>query len=689
MKRKIVTLLCGVMVTAMVLTACGSASASETSTTETIAEAISDGSETDMSQYAGTTIYGEAASVEDSAVTLSLGSWDEDSREFTASGDSLTVEVSDDVSISMNMSGGPGGDGEVPDKPGDASGDNNDPAGGNEQSPEKSGDDNGQPNGDGEAPEKPDGNNANGDAPEKPDGDNTNGDAPEKPDGDNTSSDAPEKPDEDNANSDAPEKPDGDNAIGAPSDMGDMTLSVSGLSEGTVLSITFDEEGNVSEVSILSGMDMSAMGGPGGAASGVDSYTAVNEYTEDTEISGESYSSTGVDENAILVSNGANVTLSDITVDRTSSDSIGGDSSSFYGVGAAILTTDGTTTIDGATITTDAAGGAGVFSYGDGITYVSNSTITTKENTSGGIHVAGGGTLYANDLTVETNGESSAAVRSDRGGGTMVVDGGTYTSNGVGSPAVYSTADITISNATLTATGSEAVCIEGLNSLRLTDCDLTGSMQDLSQNDCTWNVILYQSMSGDSEVGNSTFQMVGGSLTANNGGMFYTTNTESTFILSGVDITYAEDNDFFLKATGNSNQRGWGTSGANGADCHFTAIGQDMEGDVIWDSISQLDFYMTSGSTLTGAFIDDETAAGNGGSGYSNLYISEDSTWVVTADSTLTSLYNAGTIVDEAGNVVTIQYADGTIALQGTSDYTITVDSYSTSVDLSGASTID
>ena len=32
-------------------------------------------------------------------------------------------------------------------------------------------------------------------------------------------------------------------------------------------------------------------------------------------------------------------------------------------------------------------------------------------------------------------------------------------------------------------------------------------MSDDEQNDCTWNVILYQSMSGDSEAGNSTFEM--------------------------------------------------------------------------------------------------------------------------------------------------------------------------------------
>lgn len=118
-------------------------------------------------------------------------------------------------------------------------------------------------------------------------------------------------------------------------------------------------------------------------------------------------------------------------------------------------------------------------------------------------------------------------------------------------------------------------------------------MSDLSQNDCTWNVILYQSMSGDSAVGNSTFEMVEGTLKAQNGGMFYTTNTESTFVLSGVAIENAADSDFLFQCTGNANHRGWGTAGKNGADCHFTGIGQVLEGTVIWDSISRLDFYLT------------------------------------------------------------------------------------------------
>ncbi|WP_368357187.1 hypothetical protein [Ruminococcus sp. RTP21358st1_A5_RTP21358_211008] len=567
---------------------------------------------------------------------------------------------------------------------------------------------------------QPGGDGQNSDAPEKPEGDDqsadsSDGEAPEKPEGDDQSADssdggAPEKSEGDDQSADssdgeAPEKPDGDARDGgAPEENGQSAeaeeISLSDIQEGDTVSVTLDEDGNAASITVMSmemggqggpggdGQGAPGQGGPGGQSQGVDSYTAVNEYIEDTTVSNETIESTGTDENAALISSGANVTLDNDTITRTSADSQGGDNSSFYGVGAAVLATDGTAYVKDGSVTTDAAGGAGLFAYGDGTVYASDTTVKTAQDTSGGVHVAGGGTLYGWNLDVETNGESSAAIRSDRGGGTMVIDGGNYVSNGVGSPAIYSTADIAVSNATLTANGSEAVCIEGLNSIHLYDCDLTGNMSDLDQNDNTWTVILYQSMSGDSEVGNSTFQMDGGSLTSENGGVFYTTNTESTITLNNVDINYNDENEFFLQCTGNTNQRGWGQSGANGADCHFTGISQDMQGNVIWDSISDLDFYLTDGSSLTGAVVDDESYAGEGGEGYCNVYVSADSTWTVIGDSTVSSLENEGTIVDSNGKTVTIQGTDGTVYVQGDSEYTITTGSYSDTADLSGATAI-
>ena len=491
----------------------------------------------------------------------------------------------------------------------------------------------------------------------------------------------------------APEKPDGevpDSNGQAPDGAGQTEeITLDDIKEGDVVAITLDDDGNAATITVQS-MDMGGgQGGPGGQASGVDSYDAANEYSEDETVSDTSLESTGTDENAALVSNGAEVTFSNDAISRTSSDSQGGDNSSFYGVGAAVLATDGTAYVKDSTVTTDSKGGAGLFAYGDGTVYAADTDITTQQDTSGGIHAAGGGKLYAWDLNVETNGESSAAIRSDRGGGTMVVDGGTYTSNGVGSPAVYCTADIAVNNAELTANGSEAVCIEGLNSLRLYNSNLTGNMSDDDQNDTTWTVILYQSMSGDSEVGNSIFQMDGGTITSKNGGLFYTTNTECTIALKDVDITYNDDSEFFLQCTGNNNQRGWGQSGANGSDCNFTADSQDMKGNVIWDSISDLDFYMTNGSTLEGAFVNDESNAGNGGDGYCNVVIDKDSTWTVTGDSTIRSLSNAGTITDADGKTVSIVGTDGTTYVEGDSDYTITVGSYQDSADTSASTTVD
>lgn len=476
----------------------------------------------------------------------------------------------------------------------------------------------------------------------------------------------------------APEMPEGENP--------DADLTWEDIQEGDTIAAVVDADGNAETIYLLSGnMGQPGGGQMGGGTQAVDSYDAAVSYTEDTETDGETYASSETDENAILVSEEAEVTIKNASITRSSSDSTGGDTSSFYGVGAALLTTSGSAYISDSTIETDAAGGAGLFAYGEGTVYAADTTISTALDTSGGIHAAGGGTFYAWNLTVDTQGESSAAIRSDRGGGTMVIDGGSYTSNGIGSPAVYCTADIAVNGAGLTANGSEAVCIEGLNSLHLYDCQLTGNMGEDERNDCTWNVILYQSMSGDSQVGNSTFEMSGGTLTAENGGMFYTTNTESTITLSNVEIQYSADNPFFLQCTGNNNQRGWGNSGANGADCLFTALSQEMQGDIIWDSISNLDLYLTEGSILEGAVCNDETWAGEGGDGYCSVYISEDSTWRVTGDSTLTNLYCAGSIVDENGETVTVAGTDGTVYTEGTSSYTITVENYEASADISGA----
>lgn len=403
-------------------------------------------------------------------------------------------------------------------------------------------------------------------------------------------------------------------------------------------------------------------GGFGGSDT-VTQGTSATTITEGGTYSSTSYSSTGDDENALRI-DGATVTLDSVTVDKSAGYSSNTEDGDFYGQNVALLATNGANvTIKNATVNSSAQNGNGIFSYGTGTTVnVSDSTITTTADNSGGIQTTGGGTTNAANLTVNTSGNSAAAIRSDRGGGTVVVGNGTYTSNGYNSPAVYSTADVTVSNASLTANNSESLVIEGKNSIKLNNCDVSGNMSSTegsSSDENVHNVMIYQSMSGDAEVGTSEFDMTGGSLTGNNGDMFYITNTHSIINLSNVDITNKDADAYLMRVTGNSAARGWGKAGANGAQVEFTASNQTLNGDIAVDTVSTLNMTLTDSSDFTGTInIIDNAQNGTAVDNNAVVTIDSDSTWTLTGDCTVTSLENNGTI-NFNGHTITL--ADGTV----------------------------
>ena len=513
---------------------------------------------------------------------------------------------------------------------------------------------------------------------EAPNGEAPDGQPPEKPDSDTSNSQPPEKPDGDASNSQPPEMPDGQAPNGRMPGGRTVTVDTSnaiitrGGAEVTVKDISVGDKVSVSakdgELSYTES-DAAPGSAPGGAPGGfggsseVTQGSSANTISTGGEYSGESYSSTGDDENALRI-DGAAVTLSDVTVSKSAGSSSNPENGDFYGVNAAILATNGATVdIKDSDISSSAQNGNGVFSYGSGTTVnISDSTINTTADNSGGIQTTGGGTTNASDLTVTTAGNSSAAIRSDRGGGTVNVDGGSYTSNGYNSPAVYSTASITVKNAELTANSSEALVIEGKNSITLENCTVSGNMSDTegaSSDENVHSVMIYQSMSGDADVGTSEFSMTGGSLTSNNGDVIYVTNTHRIIKLSGVEITDADGEGCFMRVCGNSGSRGWGQAGSNGAQVEFTADGQDINGDIIVDSISTLDMTLTNGSCFTGRI----SIAANltGSSAVENnavITIGEGCTWKLTGDCTITSLTNNGTI-DFNGYTITL--ADGSV----------------------------
>lgn len=563
--------------------------------------------------YAGQTITGKVTTLNGTSVTLALG----ELTESTAGGDSQQPPEM------PSSSGQPG------DQPTDT------------------------------PPEKPDGSSDDSQSGQQPpempsDSGDTTHTPPDKPDGDSSQSNDTQSmpsgaPGQDGGT--PPEKPDGigssftESGETAVIDIADAaivkngeTISATELAVDNVVQVTFDDNGTATTVALVAtGTGSGAPSGGFGGSSEVTQGDSANTISEDGTYSNTTYTSTGDDENALRI-DGVDVTLDGITVDKSSGATSNTENGDFYGVNAALLATNGANvTITNATVTSSAQNGNGVFSYGSGTTNASN-------------------------LVVSTSGNSSAAIRSDRGGGTVNVDGGSYVSNGYNSPAVYSTADITVKNAFLTANNSEALVIEGKNSIVLENCDVTGNMSDTkgsSSEENVHNVMIYQSMSGDADVGTSTFSMTGGTLTAKNGDMIYVTNTHCVLTLSGVTIQNEDADGVLLRVVGNSASHGWGTAGSNGAQVAFNADDQTMTGDIVVDTISTLTMTLKSGSTFTGTInIIDNAQNGTAVSDNAVVTIESGCTWTLTGDCVITSLTNNGTI---NFNGYTITLADGTV----------------------------
>ena len=361
MQYKHLAMIMGVMITATSVGSTATVFAEESKTestqdagdtTEDIAETSDEDAEKkndDTEQTKENEILGEVKSVEDGKITIAVGT----RKEMAHPGEQPQGEEN----------------GEAPEKP-------------EGEAPDGNGDGQGTP--DGEAPSMLD---LTGEEQEITVTDSTvitkqsmgggqgasGGEAPEKPEG--------EAPD---SNGQAPDSQGASDVAGQTEE-----ITLDDIKEDDVVAITLDDDGNAATITVQS--MGGGQGGPGGQASGVDSYDAANEYSSDETVSDTSLESTGTDENAALVSNGSEVTFSNDAISRTSSDSQGGDNSSFYGVGAAVRATDGTAYVKDSTVTTDSKGGAGLFAYGDGTVYAADTDITTQQDTSGGIHAAGGG----------------------------------------------------------------------------------------------------------------------------------------------------------------------------------------------------------------------------------------------------------------------------------------------------------
>lgn len=358
----------------------------------------------------------------------------------------------------------------------------------------------------------------------------------------------------------------------------------------------------------------------------------------DTKTLSDDYSSTESDVSAVLVENGGNATINGSKIEK-SGDSTNTENSEFYGVNAGVLVTkNSTATIKNAEIKTSAKGSNAVFSTGENSKiYVSNTKITTTgEGSARGLDATYGGYIEADNVTVNTKGGSCAALATDRGEGTVKVKNSDLTTNGAGSPVIYSTGDISVTNTKGTANGSQITVVEGKNSATIKSSTMTASGAGNRNNVDNAGVMIYQSMSGDAGEGKGTFTAEYSTLSIKKSSslyktapMFFITNTDADINLKNTKLDFGSG--VLINAEGTSE---WGNSGSNGGNVTLNAENQKLTGDIKADSISTVTLNLTK-SNYKGTINGDNSAKSV------TLKLDKSSKITLTGNTYVTSLDNA------------------------------------------------
>ena len=360
---------------------------------------------------------------------------------------------------------------------------------------------------------------------------------------------------------------------------------------------------------------------------------------------------THINESAVHVKDGAICSVAQVAIQKTGNTS-SEESSNFNGLNAAIGVWKGSKmTIDGGSIQTNGDGANAIFAWGqDAQVEVSKVSIRTTANSSRGLDATYGGTIKGRNLTIETKGAHCANLATDRGGGHVHVENVRGTTAGDGSPGIYSTGDIRAVNSRFEAFGSEAAVIEGKNTIHVTNCEL------IAHRLC--GAMLYQSFSGDAEVGTSLFNMNGGLLDARKGPVFFVTNTRA--VVKVKNATLHSTDGVLAKAA----VARWGRSGKNGGHLVLSAEEQQLNGAIEVDDISSITLILEQKAVFNG------TTNAAGGAGKVNLTLGDGSRWNVTGTSYIDQLAcpeaNLNTLVQRIqSNGHTIYYRKTQGALDG------------------------
>ena len=318
----------------------------------------------------------------------------------------------------------------------------------------------------------------------------------------------------------------------------------------------------------------------------------------------------------VIQCTGGTLTMNGCTITKTG-DGSQGDNSSFYGNNSSIYcgaasssNYQSTTAASGAkiviknvTVNSSSKGANAVIATNGASVEIDGITIVNNYAVSRGLHATYGGIITASNVDITTNEATSSTIATDRGGGTVTVNGGKATANGSKSAVIYSTGTMSATDLVGTSAKGEIAVIEGDNSIAMTNCTMTSGSSERG-------LLMMQSGSGDASGVNPVMTITGTSLTMTDSSaplLEVATCVTASCTLSGCTVTVPSGILMYVMADSQ-----WSTSGA--------------VGNLILDN-----------GTYSGIVKYD--------TGYTaNVTVNEGAVWNLTANTSIGTLVNNGTI---------------------------------------------
>jgi len=195
---------------------------------------------------------------------------------------------------------------------------------------------------------------------------------------------------------------------------------------------------------------------------------------------GETLSTATSDYNVVQVTKGTlNLTNCTISKEGDYSSSYSGDDTSFYGTNSAVYASGSSASISmsGGSVITDAKGANAVFATDGATITVNDVTIDNSKSVSRGLHCTGGGIINATNVNITTRSETSSTIATDRGGGTVTVKGGIITAKGSKSSVIYSTGTISVDGITGLSDKGPMATVEGANNVNIENSQMTSNAE--------------------------------------------------------------------------------------------------------------------------------------------------------------------------------------------------------------------